>query len=379
MTETTNILNLKTDKEFNFMGVRQYVSRKVAKTTTVDEQLKKIVEEARARIKVVGVGGAGNNTITRLMQHELHGIKTIAINTDARDLLNTDAHQKILIGKKITKGIGAGSDPKLGAEAARESKEEIKKALANSDLVFLTGGLGGGTGSGALPIVAEIAKREGALVVAVVTLPFSMEGKQRQRNAIEALVNLEKNVDTLIVIPNDKLKEIVPHLTLIQAFEFCDEILIRAVKGISDLINKPGLVNRDFADVKTIMSNSGLSMIGIGESRSENRAKESVDRALNHPLITVDISNAKGALIYITSGPETTLKEVEEIVTYIHEKLGEESKIIWGASIDRNLGKVIRTTVIVTGVTSPNIFSSEKPFSSVVKSVEETFGIEFIK
>lgn len=362
------------------MGIKPYLRiKQIEKSSKTDEELKRIIEESRTRIKVVGVGGAGCNTISRLMQYELYGIKTIAINTDARDLLNTIAHQKILIGKNVTKGIGAGSNPKLGYEAAQENKEEIKKALENADMVFLTTGLGGGTGSGAAPVVAEIAKRLGALTIAIVTLPFNMEGKQRWKNAIEALTNLEKNVDTMIVIPNEKLKEIVPHLTLLEAFEFCDEILIRAVKGISDLITKPGLINRDFADVKTIMSNGGLAMIGIGESQSENRAKESVERAIKHPLITIDISNANGALVYISSGPDITLKEAEEIVGYLHSKLNEDAKIIWGASIDKNLGKFIRTTLVVTGVTSPNIFSSEKPFSKVVKDVEKTFGIEFVK
>ncbi|MCS7123609.1 MAG: cell division protein FtsZ [Candidatus Aenigmarchaeota archaeon] len=359
------------------MGVKQYIKVKENKASKVDEELKKIVEEARTKIKVVGAGGAGCNTISRLMSSELYGIKTIAINTDALDLLNTVAHQKILIGKSITKGIGAGANPKIGEEAAMESKEEIKKALEGADIVFLTAGLGGGTGSGSLPIIAEIAKRLGALTIAIVTLPFSMEGKQRQKNAIEALTKLEKNVDTLIVIPNDKLKEIVPHLTLLEAFEFCDEILMRAVKGISDLINKPGLINRDFADVKAVISNSGLAMIGIGESQSENRAKESIERALKHPLITVDITNASGALVYITAGPDLTLKEAEEIVSYLNSKLSDNAKIIWGASIDRNLGKIVRTTAIITGVSSPNIFSVEKPFSKVVRDVEKTFKIEY--
>ncbi|MEM5881468.1 MAG: cell division protein FtsZ [Candidatus Aenigmatarchaeota archaeon] len=361
------------------MGVKQYIKLKEVKTSKIDEELKKIVEEGKAKIKVVGAGGAGCNTITRLMSYENYGIKTIAINTDALDLLNTIAHQKILIGKNITKGAGAGANPKIGEDAAIESKEEIKKALENTDIVFLTCGLGGGTGSGSLPVIAEIAKRLGCLTIAIVTLPFSMEGKQRQKNAIEALTKLEKNVDTLIVIPNDKLKEIVPHLPLLEAFEFCDEILIRALKGISDLINKPGLINRDFADVKTIMSNSGLAMIGIGESQSENRAKESIEKALKHPLITVDITNATGALVYITAGPDLTLKEAEEIISYLNSKMSDDAKIIWGASIDRTISKIVRTTVIVTGVSSPNIFSVEKPFSKVVKDVEKTFKIDYAK
>ena len=259
------------------------------KLSDTDEDLRKILEARRAEIKVVGVGGAGNNTVSRLMQVGIVGAEVVAINTDAQDLLYTDADKKVLIGKDLTRGLGAGADPKVGGEAARESREDIKDALKGGDMVFITCGLGGGTGTGASPVVAEIAKKMGILTVGVVTLPFSMEGRQRMANAQLGLEELQKNVDTLITIPNDKLLEIVPDVSVVTAFKICDEILVNSVKGVTELVTKPGLVNLDFADVRTVMTNGGMAMIGLGESDTENRAIEAVEKALNNPLLDVEI------------------------------------------------------------------------------------------
>jgi cell division protein FtsZ len=345
-----------------------------------DEELAKIVEESRTKIKIVGAGGAGNNTVTRLMDAGITGVETIAINTDALQLLNSKAHRKLLIGKNTTRGLGAGANPQIGMEAAQESKEEIKEVLDGADLVFLTCGLGGGTGSGSLPVIAEIAKRLNALIIGVVTLPFSVEGKERMRVARETIEKLQGLVNTLIVIPNDKLLEICPEATLIDAFRICDEILINAVKGIAELITKPGIVNRDFADIKTIMSDGGLAMIGLGESNSENRAKDSVEKAIKNPLLAVDINDAKGALIHITSGPQLKINEVGEIIESISSKLSPDAKILWGATIDEKLKNVIRTLLIITGVKSPQIFG---PLDSSVKkkkrSIEKDVGVELVE
>ncbi len=344
-----------------------------------DDVLKKLLEERKANIKVVGVGGAGNNTINRLMELGIVGAETIAVNTDAQQLLYTNADKKILLGKEISGGLGAGSDPKLGEEAAKESKGDLQKVLKGADMVFITCGLGGGTGTGASPILAEISKKLGALTVGVVTLPFSMEGKQRMDNAIYGLEKLENVVDTLIVIPNDKLLEIVPDVSLTTAFKIADEILVNSVKGITELVTKPGLINLDFADVKAVMSEGGIAMIGMGASDTENRAIEAVERALNNPLLDVDIQGAKGALINIAGGSDITIKECQEVVNAVSSKLDPNAKIIWGAQIDKTLGDTLRCLIIVTGVQSPQIFGKEKSFRYEQKKREEsTLGIEII-
>lgn len=363
------------------MGIKQLSDKTFAeRAKETDKELKELLERRRTQIKVIGAGGAGNNTITRLMQVGIAGAETIAINTDAQDLLYTDSDKKILIGKQLTAGLGAGADPKIGNEAAKETKDEIKKALQGADMIFLTAGLGGGTGTGSLPVVAEIAKRMGALTVAIVTLPFGMEGKQRMKNARDGLQNLETTTDTLIVIPNDKLLEIVPDVSLATAFKVADEILVNAVKGIAELVTKPGLVNLDFADVRTVMSEGGLAMIGMGESNTENRAFEAVEKAINNPLITVDVDGAKGALINVIGGPDITIREAQQIVEAVSKKLSPEAKIIWGAQIARELKDTIRALLIITGVSSPQIFGPGKPWSGEDrKGIESELGVEFIE
>ena len=362
--------------------MKQLVERPLRqqKELEIDEELRELLEKRKTQIKVVGAGGAGNNTITRLMQVGIVGAETIAVNTDAQDLLYTDADVKVLIGKELTGGLGAGANPEIGREAAKESKEELKKVLKGADMVFLTCGLGGGTGTGSLPIIADISKKLGALTVAIVTLPFTMEGKQRMKNAREGLANLEKVTDTLIVIPNDKLLEIVPDVSIATAFKVADEILVNAVKGIAELVTKPGLVNLDFADVKAVMSEGGLAMIGMGESNTENRALEAVEKALSNPLITVDINGAKGALINVMGGPDITIKEAQQVCEAVSTRLSPDAKIIWGAQIAKELGDTIRALLIITGVKSPQIFGPEKLWTAEErKDIEKILGVEFIK
>ncbi len=349
------------------------------KTHIIDDDLKNMLKKRSANIKVVGIGGAGNNTLARLSQVGIIGAETVAINTDAQDLLYTDADNKVLIGREITGGLGSGANPSKGEQAAKESKEEIKKALEGADMVFITCGLGGGTGTGAGPIVAEVAKKLDALTVGIVTLPFQMEGLGRQENAKEGLKRLEPIVDTLIVIPNDKLLEVVPDVSINTAFKVADEILVNAVKGIAELVTKPGLINLDFADIKAVMNEGGLAMIGMGQSDTENRAYESIQKALANPLLDVDVDGANGALINVIGGLDLTLKEAQEVVNTVSTRLSPDAKIIWGAQIEKELGDAIRSLIIITGVKSPQIFGTEKTFrSEEMKEIEEKLGIEFI-
>lgn len=350
------------------------------KMSKIDEELKKLLEKRKANIRVVGAGGAGNNTITRMMQVGIQGAETVAVNTDAQDLLYSDADIKVLIGKEITGGLGAGGDPRIGEESAKESKEEIKAVLEGSDLVFVTCGLGGGTGTGSSPVVGEIAKKAGALTIGVVTLPFTMEGQQRTKNAMEGLENLRKVVDTIIIIPNDRLLEIVPDVSLITAFKVADEILVNSVKGVTELITKPGLINLDLADVRTVMTNGGLAMIGMGESDSDKRAIESVEKALSNPLLSLDITGATGALINVSGGPDITIKEAQNIVEAVSNRLAPDAKIIWGAQVSKELGDAIRTLLIVTGVEeTEEMLATEMLFKPKKSIMQEELGIEFLE
>jgi cell division protein FtsZ len=347
-------------------------------TNKDDEELLAILKQHQARIKVIGVGGGGNNTLNRISEIGIEGAKTIAINTDAQDLIETKADKKILIGKELTRGLGAGAVPKVGEEAAKEQEHEIKAALADSDMIFITCGLGGGTGTGAAPVVAELAKKSGALVVGVVTIPFAMEGSRRYENAMIGMEKMERHVDTLIVIPNEKLLEIAPNLPLHTAFKLADEVLTNAVKGITELVTKNGLINLDFADIKNVMTDAGLAMIGLGESDSENRAEESVEKALNNPLIDVDLKGATGALVNVTGGPDMTLEDARKIVAKVSETLDEDAKIIWGAQINDDLNKVIKTMVVITGVKSEQI-RGRKRIEEEIEETNNELGLEFIR
>jgi len=351
----------------------------IKRTNEADKELEEFLSQQRASIKVVGVGGAGNNTINRMSEVGITGAETVAVNTDAQDLIYTTADKKVLIGKESTKGLGAGSIPKIGEEAAKESESELKSLLQHADMVFVTCGLGGGTGTGAAPVVADIAKKCGALVVGVVTLPFSMEGHRRYENAVIGLEKMEQIVDTLIVIPNDKLLELAPDLPLHTAFKVADEILTNSVKGIAELVTKAGLVNLDFADIRTVMGKGGVALIGVGESDTENRAIDAVEKAINNPLLDVDISGATGALINVVGGPDMTLNEARKVVETVSERLDEDARIIWGAQISEDLANTIRAMLIITGVKSNQIFGHDLPVSNEKKSeIENELGIDFL-
>ncbi|MBA7607982.1 Cell division protein FtsZ [subsurface metagenome] len=346
----------------------------------IDRELAEILKKQSTKIKVVGIGGGGGNSLSRMKEIGIKGGELIAINTDAQDLLYSNADQKILIGKELTQGLGAGSNPRIGEEAAKESESEIKKKLLGSDMVFVTCGLGGGTGTGGAPVIANTAKKQGSLVIGVVTLPFTIEGKKRLENAMNGLERLEAVVDTLIVIPNDKLLELAPELPLYTAFKIADEILTNAVKGITELVTTSGLVNLDFADINAVMADGGVSLIGMGESDSTNRAIESVEKAISNPLLDVDISNASGALVNIIGGPDMSLDECKLIIETVGNKLNPDAKLIWGAQISADMDKSIRVLLIVTGVKSAQILGHGETLESIKhKEIEEELGIEFFE
>lgn len=361
------------EREFLSTGIKEHKS-----SNQIDAELEEYISQHRASIKVVGCGGGGNNTVTRISEIGVVGAETVAVNTDAQDLLYTTADTKILIGKNLTKGLGAGADPKTGEEAARETEAELKAAVQDADMVFITCGLGGGTGTGSAPVIADLAKKMGALVVGVVTLPFSMEGNRRYENAIYGLEKLEAIVDTLIVIPNDKLLELAPDLPLQTAFKVADEILTNAVKGITELVTKAGLINLDFADIKAVMSGGGVALIGVGESDTEQRATEAVEKALSNPLLDVEVTGATGALINVVGGPDMTLEEARRVVEVVSDKLDEDAKVIWGAQIYDDMAKTIRALLIVTGVKSDQIIGRHKP-GSKSSGIDTELGIEFLK
>lgn len=309
-----------------------------------------------AVIKVVGVGGGGSNAVNRMIEAGLKGVEFIAINTDKQALMMSNASQKIQIGEKLTKGLGAGANPEIGKKAAEESREIIHNSINGADMVFITSGMGGGTGTGAAPIVAEIAKELGILTVGVVTKPFTFEGRKRILHAEEGIKELKEKVDTLVIIPNDRLLQVVEKKTsIVDAFKVADDVLRQGVQGISDLIAVPGLVNLDFADVRTIMLNKGMAHMGIGCSNGENRASEAAKQAIQSPLLETSIEGAKGVLLNITGGPNLGLFEVNEAAELVAQSADPDANIIFGAVIDENLKDEIRITVIATG------FSSDKP------------------
>ncbi len=308
--------------------------------------------EKSAKIKVIGVGGAGGNAINNMIRSGLQGVKFIAANTDAQALEISRADVRIQLGSSITEGLGAGANPQIGRDAALETVEDIRNALKDSHMVFITGGLGGGTGTGATPVIAEICREMGALTVAVVTKPFSFEGKKRALIAEQGLNELKKVVDTAITIPNDRLRALASKkATLMEMFLKADEILLHAVKGITDLIVMPGLVNLDFADVRTTMAKAGMALMGIGISAGENRAIEAAERAISHPLLEdLSIAGAKGVLMNITASSGMEFEEVAEASERIHKEVGDEAEIFWGTSVDETLGDEMRVTVIATGI-----------------------------
>ncbi|MEI7890657.1 MAG: cell division protein FtsZ [bacterium] len=307
--------------------------------------------ETFARIKVVGVGGSGNNAISRMIDSKIKGVEFVAINTDAQALHHSKASEKVHIGKNLTKGLGAGMNPEIGRQAAEENRDEIQDVLKGADMVFVCAGMGGGTGTGAAPVVAETAKELGALTVAVVTKPFSFEGAQRRNLGEEGLQNLRDRVDTLITIPNDKLLSIIDRkTTLINAFRIVDDVLRQGVQGISDLITKPGIVNVDFADVRAIMQDSGSALMGIGIASGENRAAEAARAAINSPLLELSIDGAKGVLFNISGSSDLGMLEINEAANIITESVDPNAKVIFGAVVDDQVKKgEIHVTVVATG------------------------------
>jgi len=316
--------------------------------------------DGTATIKVIGVGGAGNNAVNRMIEAEIKGVEFIAVNTDRQALQKSKAPTKIQIGEKITRGLGAGANPDIGAQAAEESRSEIGEALRGADMVFVTAGMGGGTGTGAASIVAGTAKEMGILTIAVVTKPFTFEGKKRLAQAERGIESLKGKVDSLVVIPNDKLLQIIDRKTsIVEAFKMADDILRQGVQGISDLIAIEGLVNLDFADVKTIMLNRGMAHMGIGRASGENRAEDAAKQAIQSPLLETSIEGARGVIINITGGSDLGLQEINTAAELVQRSVDPEANIIWGSVIDESLGDEIVITVIATG------FETEAPLTSI--------------
>jgi cell division protein FtsZ len=326
-----------------------------------------------ALIRVIGVGGGGCNAVNRMIRAEMMGVEFIALNTDAQALLQSDAPHKIRIGDKITRGLGAGGDPGIGARAAEEDQEKIYEVLKDSDMVFITAGMGGGTGSGAAPVIAEIARDLGALTIGVVTKPFSFEGAKRRLNAEKATELLREKVDTLITIPNDRLKDVVQKNTsILDAFRVVDDVLRQGVQGISDLITVPGLINLDFADVRTVMKDAGSALMGIGRASGENRAAEAARQATASPLLEISITGAQGILFNITGGADLGLFEVNEAAEIIKETADPEANIIFGTVIDERMGDEVTITVIATGFDSNKRREISRAASDIAAS---SFGV----
>ncbi len=327
--------------------------------------------EEYARIKVIGIGGGGSNAVDRMIDAGLKGVDFIAVNTDAQALSRSGAGHKIQIGEKLTRGLGAGANPEIGMKAAEESREAISQALRGSDMVFVTAGMGGGTGTGAAPVVAQVARELGALTVGVVTKPFTFEQRRRMTQAEKGIANLKENVDTIITIPNDRLLQVVDkNMPIMQAFKVADDVLRQGVQGISDLIAVPGLINLDFADVKTIMTQTGSALMGIGQSNGDNRAVEAAKQAISSPLLEASIEGAKGVLLSVTGGINLSLHEVNKAAELISQAVDGDANFIFGAVIDEGLEDEIRITVIATGFDGQSRASQDfneieiKPFHS---------------
>jgi len=322
---------------------------------TKDEDLTRIIEDRNFRIKVFGFGGSGSNTINRLMRENLVGVKLIACNTDAAHLLRIRAHAKILLGKNLTRGLGAGADPTVGEMAAKESESEILRHIDETSIVFITAGFGGGTGTGAAPYVAKLAKDRGALTIAFATLPFSSEGYVRMKNAAEGIRKLVKNSDAAIVIPNDKLIEKYNDVPVYKAFKFEDEVISTGIKGITDLIMNTGTINLDFNDLRKVMKDAGYAAIGMGSSNQavNDRIVEALEKALDSPFMDYDISRAKGAIVNVTGGRDLQLQEAQQAADMLRKKIARDATIMWGTVIDENMRSGVRILIIVAGI-KPN-------------------------
>ena len=325
------------------------------------DQSREILPSQSAKIEVIGVGGGGSNAVNRMINSDLEGVSFRVLNTDAQALLQSSAESRVQLGQNLTRGLGAGGNPSIGQKAAEESKEELQQALEGSDLVFIAAGMGGGTGTGAAPVVAEVAKQSGALTVGIVTKPFSFEGKRRMRQAEEGIARLAENVDTLIVIPNDRLKDVIAGAPLQEAFRNADDVLRMGVKGISDIITCPGLVNVDFADVRSVMTEAGTALLGIGIGSGRSRAIEAAQAAMNSPLLeAARIDGAKGCVINITGGKDMTLEDMTSASEIIYDVVDQEANIIVGAVVDEAMEGEIQVTVIATGFETTQPLSQQR-------------------
>ncbi len=353
-------------------------STKEAMGTPEDEELAKIVEKLKVNITIVGCGGGGSNTVNRLQQSGIFGADIVAANTDAKHLLHIHSPHKILLGKTLTRGLGAGALPEVGEKAAMESEEDLKQYVKGSNIVFVTAGMGGGTGTGSAPVVARMARESGALTIGIVTMPFKAEGRIRMENAIRGLDRLKMNCDTTAVISNDKLLELVPKLPLDAAFRVADEVLMESIKGLTEIITKPGLVNLDFNDVMTIMKNGGVALIGMGEADNKtssrgDRVDSAVRQALESPLLgDIDLSTARGALIRVTGGTDMTVTEAEKAAELVNAKINPNARIIWGCSVDPAMDGLMRVMLVLTGVKSPQLLSPDPQNTA-------KHGVEFVR
>ena len=327
-----------------------------------DAELIQLVESLRVKIAIIGCGGGGSNTVRRMYQGEVEGVRLVACNTDARHLLSIQAHHKILMGRSMTKGLGSGAMPEVGQKSAEESENELWKEVEGQNIVFVVAGMGGGTGTGSAPVVAELAKRAGALTIGVVTLPFKAEGNVRMNNALKGLEKLKEKCDTTIVLQNDRLLELVPKLPLDAAFRVTDEVLMQSIRGITDALTKPGLINIDFNDLLTIMRNGGMALIGLGESTEYGqRAEICIDDALSSPMLgDVDIKQAKGALVRVTGGDDVTVTEAEKAALLVSERIDPRARIIWGCAVVPEMKGSMRVLVVLTGVKFNSIVDSVK-------------------
>jgi len=346
--------------------------------TPDDDELAKIVEKLKVNITIVGCGGGGSNTINRLSQSGIFGAELVAANSDAKHLLHVHSPHKILLGRSTTRGLGAGALPEIGERAAQEAEDELKNYVKGSNIVFVTAGMGGGTGTGSAPFVARLARENGALVIGIVTLPFKAEGKLRMDNALKGLERLRMNCDTTAVIPNDKLLELVPKLPLDAAFRVADEVLMESIKGLTEIITRPGLVNLDFNDVMTIMKNGGVAMIGMGEADNKTskgeRIESAVTQALESPLLgDINLSTARGALIRVSGGEDMTVQEAEKAAELVNSRISPNARIIWGCSVDPAMSGLIRVMVVLTGVKGPSLLGPE---SSDAKGKH---GVDFVR
>ncbi len=314
-----------------------------------DAELIELLKGLKTNIKIFGCGGSGSNTITRIMEEGIQGADIIAANTDAQHLLLTQASRKILLGKRTTRGLGAGAIPQIGEMSAKEAEIDINAAVEGADIVFVTAGMGGGTGTGSAPVVADIAKKAGALVISVVTTPFKSEGAMRKENALWGLEKLKEKSDTIVIIPNEKLLEIVPRLPLNEAFRYADETLMKSIKGLTELVTKPGLVNLDFNDLKTVMKDGGTAMIGMGQSGSQDRALEAAKRALSSPLLDLEVSTATSAIVSVTGSSNMSVEEAHAVLEEVKKKINPNARIIWGARIDESMKNDIKVLAILVG------------------------------